>query len=290
MSQVEGKGGQLQDAATLAVIHCKWDYCSETFLSFSEWQTHFTVEHIAYAQPIDLRGRHLRKRKVPGEWELLDSDPRPANQLPLDPHPSQTTGDITTTTHTLSFPIPPSFQSLPEIPANMNLSHQQAAFPNQLERSIQDPENDARLYQSFLRSPSPELVRSGSISASGSGSVQPPPPGQRAKTPPWTPSQLSAFSQHGIHSASNPNPTPAHTTSPNQPSQSSSQSHATPSRDGRSQPSSQQASNPAGPQATQGNVPLRFGAALGKGEDGSPFKESPTAKGRGVGFNWGGSA
>ncbi|OCF77176.1 hypothetical protein I204_02888 [Kwoniella mangroviensis CBS 8886] len=269
-----------------SVIHCKWDFCSETFLSFPEWQTHFTVEHIAYAQPIDLTGRTLRKRKEMGQWEVIDPSPRPANRLPIHPHPSQTTGDITTTTHTLSFPIPPSLQSLPDPPASGVIpSDYQAFLHRHDERSIQDHETDARLYQSFLRSPSPEIGQSGS----GSGSIQLPPPGQRPKTPPWTPSQPSATSQLGSSSASASKPSNPSTHPP-----ASSSDFNSPFRTSRFTSSQvspdQQTINSTGLPATQGAIPLRFGAALGKGEGPSSFKESPTAKGRTVGFDWGGSS
>ncbi|WVQ69503.1 uncharacterized protein L199_007723 [Kwoniella botswanensis] len=287
MNQLE-QNGEASGSLThkQCAIHCKWDFCSETFLSFSEWQTHFTVEHIAYAQPIDLTGRNLRKRKEFGQWEVIDPSPRPANGLPINPHPSQTTGDITTSTHTLSFPVPPSFQSLPDPPASGAIpSDYHLSFHKHDERGIQDHENDVRLYQSFLRSPSPELGQSGS----GSGSIQLPPPGQRSKTPPWTPSQPSVSSQRGPNSASGSKPSNPSTHPPASISDFNSPFRTSQSISSQVSPD-QQTINPTGLPATQGAIPLRFGAALGKGEGTSPFKESPTAQGRTVGFNWGGSS
>ncbi|OCF33824.1 hypothetical protein I317_01316 [Kwoniella heveanensis CBS 569] len=95
----------------VVAIHCKWDFCAETFVSFAEWETHFAVEHVAHARPVNLTGRKQRLRED-GYWELVDEEAGPREHLPLHQIPSQTTGDITTTTHTLSYPLPPSFQPI----------------------------------------------------------------------------------------------------------------------------------------------------------------------------------
>ncbi|WRT64559.1 uncharacterized protein IL334_001491 [Kwoniella shivajii] len=303
-------------------VHCKWDFCTDTFFTFSEWETHFTVEHIAYAQPVVLTGRRLRKREAEGHWELVDEEARPAEQLPINPHPSQTTGDTTTTTHTLSFPIPPSFQSIPDPPASMstNLLLPPETFDDNddgHDRSHDiDYQEQDRLYSSFLRSPSPAIGQqaSGSRIASGSASYQPPPPGQRSQTPPWTDtqalshSQPSPYSPHpsGSRPITSQRPTPSTPeiprsgdvpavpvfTSPFQPSQASSKSHSTPNRSDTSQVNSnRERADSTGSQTAPGAIPLRFGAALSTGERGSPFKDSPKAAGStsaGVGFGWGG--
>ncbi|WWC68167.1 uncharacterized protein I206_102090 [Kwoniella pini CBS 10737] len=294
-------------------VHCRWDFCTETFLTFLEWETHFMVEHIAYARPIDLAGRRLVKRKEQGQWELVDTAPRPISILPLNPHPSQTTGDITTTTHTLSFPMPPSFHSLPDPPPTMPValpSGNQGLLgieSNPSDKHAQDEENDKRLYQSFLRSPSPVPGQSRSISQSGStsGSMQPPPPGQRSKTPPWTPRHThpSVTSPHILHSAPDfdtANPTPPVTqptssvplfTSPFRPSQEYAQSHSTPDHSGSSASdhSLRQRADSAGSTA---GTNIRFGAVLVGGETSSLYGESPSRSGSksggGVGFDWAG--
>ncbi|WWC59699.1 uncharacterized protein I303_102261 [Kwoniella dejecticola CBS 10117] len=304
--------------STAGWMHCRWDFCLETFSTFAEWELHFVVEHIAHAKPIELVGRVLRKRDRLGEWDLVDNAPRAIDQLPLDAHPSQTTGDITTTTHTLSFPMPPSFHSLPDplvAEPPIFLSDQKNDCPEQgdeTNRDEQDLENDRRLYQSFLRSPSPAHGESGSGSGSGIGSMPPPPPGQRPRTPPWTPSytQSTAASQeqsqtgsefvsgsssnpsHPTASASYPHESCPQMTSPPRPSQPSTHSVSTPSHSGSTSSgrSGQQNAESAG---TRSAAKLRFGAALGAGEAGSSFAETPSRPGSrngGVGFDWAGAA
>ncbi|WWC86679.1 uncharacterized protein L201_001556 [Kwoniella dendrophila CBS 6074] len=312
------------ETASLQAIHCKWDFCSMTFMSFAEWETHFIVEHISYAQPMDISGRSLKKRKKIGQWELTDSEPRPTNQLPLNLSPSQTTGgDITTTSFTLSFPIPPSFHSLPDPPASIPMynilphctSEHQTAASYPFPEGIQVQENDAGLYTDFLRSPSP-VLGAGDLtfgSGSGSGSTHFPPLGQRRKTPPFTPSQPLSNSQPSTSSLrtsvstpmsilrfDNSNYTPPITqphpslplyTFPSQPSpiiqttpEQAQSSSESPSRQRNDSISSQ-----ISPQG-QSAKPLRFGAALGVAGSDSPRNSVKKVESRNtsVGFNWAG--
>ncbi|WVF69570.1 hypothetical protein IAT40_004348 [Kwoniella sp. CBS 6097] len=193
----------------MIILQCRWDFCTETFLTFAEWETHFAIEHIAHARPIKLAGRK-RCMREDGYWELVEEEAGPREHLPLQQDASQTTGDITTTTHTLSFPLPPSFHSVASpttpFPTTTGISplapeesyldqHQHSQQSEEEERAhaaAREAENE-RLYQTFLRSPSLSPLQSGSGSLSAS--YQPPPPGQRLPNSSWIPAHSQSPSQ-----------------------------------------------------------------------------------------------
>ncbi|WVQ79852.1 hypothetical protein IAT38_001952 [Cryptococcus sp. DSM 104549] len=83
------------------LVHkCRWDYCSETFTSFDDWEIHFEVDHMSELNPVDLTGRYKRQ-KADGRWYILPVGEgyRPSQELPLDGSQS-TGGDITMSTVT----------------------------------------------------------------------------------------------------------------------------------------------------------------------------------------------
>ncbi|WVQ98279.1 hypothetical protein IAU59_005402 [Kwoniella sp. CBS 9459] len=200
-----GTSASISMSPDMVIVTCKWDFCTDTFVTFAEWETHFAIEHVAYARPIDLTGRRQRMTDD-GYWELMDEELGPIDHLLLHEDPSQTTGDITTTTHTLSLPLPPSLQSVnspvmsypidmlipPQTPGDFLNSPQAREEEERLHLAARDAENQ-RLYQSFLRSPSLSPVQSGSGSISNS--CQPPPPGQPCPSPSWSPTHPQPPSQ-----------------------------------------------------------------------------------------------
>ncbi|AAW45919.2 conserved hypothetical protein [Cryptococcus deneoformans JEC21] len=98
------------------VIFCRWDFCGQTFVTYIEWETHFAVEHIAYEKAQDLSGRKRRQRSD-GHWEIVENEFSLRHHLPIDLNPTQGTGDTTMTSHTLSLPVPPPFDT--DLPMSM---------------------------------------------------------------------------------------------------------------------------------------------------------------------------
>ncbi|WVR04813.1 hypothetical protein IAU60_001825 [Kwoniella sp. DSM 27419] len=311
------------DAADIgkALVPCRWDFCARVFESFAEWEVHFAMDHIAFTRPIDLTGRKRRKR-CDGSWSLVDDDDTRATvNLSIIEQNSQTTGDITTTTHTLSFPMPPSFQSIPDHLGSLPIGSNPFLQTPDLEpvRSpgfsllVQDGESATEdddgqyykgIYQSFINSPSPPPGQSGSGSVGDTASTgaRGPPPSQMQRTPPWSQSPSPS-----IHNASNPTPEMSRSIlgKPVRPppplfdlSTETYSKPATQVTPGHSITSSWPAS--AGPRPEVAGSPLngptpmslRFGAALEAGDDALPFREKDRAMGTktpSVGFSWGGS-
>ncbi|WVO23945.1 uncharacterized protein IAS62_005303 [Cryptococcus decagattii] len=98
------------------VIFCRWDFCGQAFATYIEWETHFAVEHIAYEKAQDLSGRR-RKQRSDGHWEIVENEFSLRHHLPTDLNHTQGTGDTTMTTHTLSLPVPPPFDT--DLPMSM---------------------------------------------------------------------------------------------------------------------------------------------------------------------------
>ncbi|WVN89301.1 uncharacterized protein L203_104522 [Cryptococcus depauperatus CBS 7841] len=108
-----------------SLIYCRWDFCIQSFATYLEWEAHFTVEHVAYEKTQDLSGKFRRRRRADGLWELVEPKVTSSQQIPLDIEHSQTTGDTSMTSHTMSFPMPASFEGLlTSMPINMILPPQ----------------------------------------------------------------------------------------------------------------------------------------------------------------------
>ncbi|ODN79493.1 hypothetical protein L202_03463 [Cryptococcus amylolentus CBS 6039] len=92
-----------QDASQ-PLVYCRWDFCSQAFTAYNDWEIHFEVEHMPHEKAQDFSGK-MRRRRRDGQWELVEQRlSGTAENLPL----SGATGDTS-----LTMSLPPFSQNIP---------------------------------------------------------------------------------------------------------------------------------------------------------------------------------
>ncbi|WVQ75861.1 hypothetical protein IAR50_005494 [Cryptococcus sp. DSM 104548] len=65
--------------ASQPLVYCRWDFCSQAFTTYNDWEVHFEVEHMPNEKAQDFSGK-MRRRRHDGQWELVDQDSSSASE------------------------------------------------------------------------------------------------------------------------------------------------------------------------------------------------------------------